>query len=426
MLSRRAITPLRSLARAASTSAAAKRTALYDFHKDSKHGGKMVQFAGWDMPLVYEGSDKERVAGGAVAEHHQVRNSSGLFDVSHMVQSTFEGPGALKFLEYLLPASLSTLPIPPVSVDANTSLRSTLSVLLNEEGGILDDCMITRWGQDAFYLVTNAGRADIDLPWIHSQIDKWNASNDKVEFKVLHDSALVALQGPKSHTALQRLLPSSQSLQKLLTFGTSLHLPIPSLSSCPPLHIARGGYTGEDGFEISVPAQFAADFAGMLLEQEEVKLAGLAARDSLRLEAGLCLYGNDLDESVGVGEAALNWVVGKDRRTEGAFIGSSRTLKELGKGGCSRKRIGLTIEKGAPAREGAKIFAPQDTTTPIGTVTSGIPSPTLKQNIAMGYVETKGGLNKKGSEVLVEVRGKMRKAQVVGMPWIKPGYYRGE
>ncbi|GAA5982000.1 hypothetical protein JCM5350_000608 [Sporobolomyces pararoseus] len=426
MLSRRAIAPLRSLARAASTSATTKRTALYDFHKDSRHGGKMVQFAGWDMPLVYEGSNKDRVAGGAVAEHHQVRNSSGLFDVSHMVQSTFEGPGALKFLEYLLPASLSSLPIPPVSVDANTSLRSTLSVLLNEEGGILDDCMITRWGQDAFYLVTNAGRADVDLPWIHSQIDKWNASNDKVEFKVLHDSALVALQGPKSHTALQRLLPSSQSLQKLLTFGTSLHLPIPSLSSCPPLHIARGGYTGEDGFEISVPAEFAADFAGMLLEQEEVKLAGLAARDSLRLEAGLCLYGNDLDESVGVGEAALNWVVGKDRRTEGAFIGSSRTLKELGKGGCSRKRIGLTIEKGAPAREGAKIFAPQDTTAPIGTVTSGIPSPTLKQNIAMGYVETKDGLNKKGSEVLVEVRGKMRKAQVVGMPWIKPGYYRGD
>ncbi|GAA5848526.1 hypothetical protein JCM3766R1_005676 [Sporobolomyces carnicolor] len=428
MLSRRAITPLRSLTRAASsTSAVAKRTALYDFHKDARHGGKMVQFAGWDMPLVYEGSDKGRVAGGAVAEHHQVRNSSGLFDVSHMVQSTFEGPGALKFLEYLLPASLSTLPIPPVSVDANTSLRSTLSVLLNEEGGILDDCMITRWGQDAFYLVTNAGRADVDLPWIHSQIDKWNSSNEKVEFKVLHDSALIALQGPKSHTALQRLLPASQSLQKLLTFGTSLHLEVPSLStSCPPLHVARGGYTGEDGFEISVPAQYAADFAGMLLEQDEVKLAGLAARDSLRLEAGLCLYGNDLDESVGVGEAALNWVVGKDRRTEGAFIGSARTLKELGKGGCSRKRIGLTIEKGAPAREGAKIFAPEDTTTPIGTVTSGIPSPSLKQNIAMGYVATGASLNKKGSEVLVEVRGKMRKAQVVGMPWIKPGYYRGE
>lgn len=130
--------------------------------------------------------------------------------------------------------------------------------------------------------------------------------------RVLKEITTLLLRvGPKSHTALQRLLPSSQSLQKLLTFGTSLHLPIPSLSSCPPLHIARGGYTGEDGFEISVPAEFAADFAGMLLEQEEVKLAGLAARDSLRLEAGLCLYGNDLDESVGVGEAALNWVVGE-------------------------------------------------------------------------------------------------------------------
>ncbi|GAA5825494.1 hypothetical protein JCM5353_005324 [Sporobolomyces roseus] len=428
MLSRPSIAPLRSLARSASsTSGPAKRTALYDFHKEARHGGKMVQFAGWEMPLVYEGSHKNRVAGGAVAEHHQVRSSSGLFDVSHMVQSTYQGPGAVKFLEYLLPASLASLPVPPVSVDANTSLRSTLSVLLKEDGGILDDCMVTRWGEDAFYLVTNAGRADVDLPWIQSQIEKWNASNDKVEMKVLDDAALIALQGPQSHVALQRLLPSSQSLQKLLTFGTSLHIPIPSLSSsCPPLHIARGGYTGEDGFEISVPSKYAADFAGMLLEQDEVKLAGLAARDSLRLEAGLCLYGNDLDESVGVGEAGLNWVVGKDRRTEGAFIGSSRTLKELAKGGCSRKRVGFVIEKGAPAREGATIFSPEDTSTPIGRITSGIPSPSLKQNIAMGYVETKGGLNKKGSEVLVEVRGKMRKAQVVGMPWIKPGYYRGD
>ncbi|GAA6019185.1 hypothetical protein JCM11491_001409 [Sporobolomyces phaffii] len=430
MLSRRAITQLGALRRCASTTAtASKRTALYDLHRDARHGGKMVQFAGWDMPLVYEGTDQDRVAGGAVAEHHQVRNSSGLFDVSHMVQSTFQGPGALKFLEHLLPASLSTLPIPPVSVDANTSLRSTLSVLLNEQGGILDDCMITRWGQDAFYLVTNAGRADVDLPWIHSHVDKWNAStSDKVEFRVLHDSALVALQGPQSHTALQRLLPpSSGSLQKLLTFGTSLHLRVPSLpSACPPLHVARGGYTGEDGFEISVPAEFAPAFADVLLDQPEVKLAGLAARDSLRLEAGLCLYGNDLDESVGVGEAGLNWVVGKDRRTEGAFLGSARTLKELAKGGCTRKRVGLVIEKGAPARQGAKIFSVDDATTPIGQVTSGIPSPSLRQNIAMGYVETQGGLHKKGSEVVVDVRGKRRKATVVAMPWITPGYYRGE
>ena len=262
--------------------------------------------------------------------------------------------------------------------------------------------------------------------------------------------------GPKAHIALQRLLPSDLSLQKLLTFGQSLHLSIPSLSSASgPVHIARGGYTGEDGFEISVPNAHAADFAGMLVEQDEVKLAGLAARDSLRLEAGLCLYGHDLDESVGVGEAGLAWVVGasssrslsslsfprsgplltprplprtgKDRRTPGAFIGSERTLAELKKGGTTRKRVGLVVEKGPPAREGSPIFDPaQPDGPPIGRVTTGLPAPTVGANISMGFVETRGGLNKKGSEVLVEVRKKMRKAQVVGMPWIKTGYYRGE
>ncbi|GAA6021986.1 hypothetical protein JCM10207_002395 [Rhodosporidiobolus poonsookiae] len=425
--------PLRSLvfSRSSSTTssgAAIKRTALYDFHTYPKHGGKMVEFAGWEMPLVYEGSDKSRVAGGAVAEHHQVRKSSGLFDVGHMVQSTFRGPGALALLSYLLPASLSSLPVPKADSEV---FGSTLSVLLNEEGGILDDCMITRWGEDSFYLVTNAGRADVDIPWIKQQLQAWaDKGGDKVEFEVLQSSALIALQGPQSHVALQRLLPADHSLQKLLTFSKSLHIPVPSLASTSndsTVHITRGGYTGEDGFEISVSNERAADLAGMLLEQEEVKLAGLAARDSLRLEAGLCLYGHDLDETVGVGEAGLAWVVGKDRRTPGAFIGSERTLAELKKGGTTRKRVGLVVEKGAPAREGAPIFSPSSPSgPPIGRITSGLPSPTLGQNISMGYIDTADGLNKKGSDVLVEVRKKLRKAQVVGMPWIKPGYYRGD
>ncbi|GAA5847082.1 hypothetical protein JCM9279_002681 [Rhodotorula babjevae] len=410
---------------ASSSAGAVKRTALYDFHK--QHGAKLVEFAGWEMPLVYEGKDATRVAGGAVAEHHQVRKSAGLFDVGHMVQSTFEGPGALPFLSHLLPSSLSSLPLP--GEDAHRPFGSTLSVLLNEEGGIIDDCMITRWGEQSFYLVTNAGRSDVDIPWIEKHVEEWNAAHeDKVTFELMPNNALVALQGPQAHVALQRLLPSDLSLQKLLTFGQSLHLSIPSLSSASgPVHIARGGYTGEDGFEISVPNAHAADFASMLVEQDEVKLAGLAARDSLRLEAGLCLYGHDLDESVGVGEAGLAWVVGKDRRTPGAFIGSERTLAELKKGGTTRKRVGLVVEKGAPAREGSPIFDPaQPGGPPIGRVTSGLPAPTVGSNISMGYVETRGGLNKKGSEVLVEVRKKMRKAQVVGMPWIKTGYYRGE
>ncbi|GAA5853634.1 hypothetical protein JCM8547_007392 [Rhodosporidiobolus lusitaniae] len=403
-----------------------KRTALYDFHTREEHGGKMVEFAGWDMPLVYEGTSRDRVAGGAVAEHHQVRKSAGLFDVGHMVQSTFTGPGALAFLSHLLPASLSSLPVPKSKTE---SFGSTLSVLLNEEGGIIDDCMITRWGEDSFYLVTNAGRADVDIPWIRSQLEMWQG--DKVIFEVMEDSALIALQGPKAHLALQCLLPSDLSLQKLLTFSRSLHLPIPSLSSTinsQPVHIVRGGYTGEDGFEISLPNGLAADLAGMLLEQEEVKLAGLAARDSLRLEAGLCLYGHDLYEGTGVGEAGLGWVVGKDRRTPGSFIGSERTLRELKKGGTSRKRVGLIVEKGAPAREGAPIFSPSSPSgPPIGRVTSGLPSPSLGQNISMAYISTEGeGLNKKGSQVLVEVRKKLRKAEVVGMPFQPTNYYRGE
>ncbi|GAA5995997.1 glycine decarboxylase subunit T [Rhodotorula paludigena] len=429
MLSRaaqRALRPSPSLParRFASSLGPLKRTALYDFHK--QHGAKLVEFAGWEMPLLYEGKDTTRIAGGPVAEHHQVRKSSGLFDVGHMVQSTFKGAGALAFLSYLLPASLATLPVP--GEDAHRPFGSTLSVLLNEEGGILDDCMITRWGEESFYLVTNAGRSDVDIPWIKQHVERWNGEHaEKVEFSVLDSSALIALQGPKSHVALQRLLPTDQSLQKLLTFGQSLHLTIPSLSSSSTVHIARGGYTGEDGFEISLPNDHAADFVGMLLEQEEVKLAGLAARDSLRLEAGLCLYGHDLDESVGIGEAGLAWVVGKDRRTPGAFIGSERTLAELKKGGTSRKRVGLVVEKGAPAREGSLIYDPAAPDAgPIGRVTSGLPAPSVGQNISMGYIETAKGFNKKGSQVLVEVRKKMRKAEVVGMPFVKTGYYRGE
>lgn len=247
--------------------------------------------------------------------------------------------------------------------------------------------------------------------------------------------------GPKSHLALARILPPGTDLSNL-HFASSIFAPLSlSNSLSEPIHIARLGYTGEDGFEISLPASITEEVSQRLLDQPEVRLAGLAARDSLRLEAGLCLYGHDLDESVGVGEAGLGWLVGKERRTAGAFIGAERTLAELKKGGTSRKRIGLNVEKGPPARgafpfpvvvvaeltivaEGAKIFS-ADGETEIGVVTSGLPSPSVKQNISMGYIETKDGLNKKGTQVLVEVRKKMRKAEVVSMPWIAPGYYRG-
>ncbi|KDE02592.1 glycine cleavage system T protein, variant [Microbotryum lychnidis-dioicae p1A1 Lamole] len=396
------------------------RTPLYDFHV--RHQGRIVEFAGWGMPLHYAGQATETIAGGPVAEHHQVRKSAGLFDVGHMVQSTYTGSGALAFLSHLLPASLASLPIPKAD---NGVMRSTLSVLLNPEGGIIDDCMVTRWGENSFYLVTNAGRADRDMTWIESNLKTWNENHaDKVEMNILRDAGLIALQGPKAFEALQRLVPKDYSLQSALQFASSAFIPIPSLSN-EALHVTRAGYTGEDGFEIAVPKTSQVDsFAEMLLEQPEVKLAGLACRDSLRLEAGLCLYGHDLDESVGVGEAGLGWVVGRDRREPGSFIGSERTLAELKKGGTKRKRVGLVVEKGPPAREGAKIFTP-DGNTEIGVVTSGLPAPTVGQNISMGFIQTESGLNTKGAQVLVQVRNRMRKAEVTSMPWITPGYYRG-
>ncbi|SGZ29531.1 BQ5605_C051g12528 [Microbotryum silenes-dioicae] len=445
------------------------RTPLYDFHV--RHQGRIVEFAGWGMPLHYAGQATETIAGGpaayrtisryyapldvplcmlvgchalffmadctvmnarTVAEHHQVRKSAGLFDVGHMVQSTYTGSGALAFLSHLLPASLASLPIPKAD---NGVMRSTLSVLLNPEGGIIDDCMIVTADpankasgvvyRGSFYLVTNAGRADRDMAWIESNLKTWNENHaDKVEMNILRDAGLIALQGPKAFEALQRLVPKDYSLQSALQFASSAFIPIPSLSN-EALHVTRAGYTGEDGFEIAVPKTSQVDsFAEMLLEQPEVKLAGLACRDSLRLEAGLCLYGHDLDESVGVGEAGLGWVVGRDRREPGSFIGSERTLAELKKGGTKRKRVGLVVEKGPPAREGAKIFTP-DGNTEIGVVTSGLPAPTVGQNISMGFIQTESGLNTKGAQVLVQVRNRMRKAEVTSMPWITPGYYRG-
>jgi len=223
---------------------------------------------------------------------------------------------------------------------------------------------------------------------------------------------LIALQGPQAASYLQSL--TSFDLRSL-TFGKSAYVPIEGFN----LHVARGGYTGEDGFEISVPPSHTEEVAKLLLKPP-VQLAGLAARDSLRLEAGMCLYGNDLDESTSPVEAGLSWVIAKDRKEQGGFIGGEEVLRQL-KEGPPRRRVGFVVQ-GAPARQGAKIFAPS-APEPIGTITSGIPSPTLSQNIAMGYV--KSGHHKKGTELEVEVRGKRQMAVVTPMPFVKPKYWRG-
>ncbi|KAF8468115.1 hypothetical protein DFH94DRAFT_795943 [Russula ochroleuca] len=375
-----------------------RQTPLYDFH--IKHGAKMVPFAGYHMPLVYGDV-------GQLPSHQHVRQSAGLFDVGHMVQSNFRGGTATQFLEWLTPSSLSTL----------APYTSTLSVFLNERGGIIDDTVITKHASDAFYVVTNAGRRAEDLAWLSTRLAEWNASerakDGPVEHEVLDGWGLLALQGPSSADLLQAL--TSYDL-RALTFGRSAFVPLEGIN----VHVARGGYTGEDGFEISVPPAQAAFLASALL-RSPVQLAGLGARDSLRLEAGMCLYGNDLDESTTPVEAGLSWVIGKDRRTSGGFIGSEEVLQQL-KNGPPRRRVGLIVEE-APARQGAKILAPE-TSDEIGVVTSGIPlAPTVGKNIAMGYI--KSGFHKKGTTVAVEVRKKARPALVTSMPFISTRYWRG-
>ncbi|KAF8653258.1 hypothetical protein AX16_004054 [Volvariella volvacea WC 439] len=375
-----------------------RRTGLYDFHLENN--AKMVPFAGYSMPLAYGEV-------GQVASHNHVRNSVGLFDVGHMVQSNFRGQTATEFLEWLTPSSLS--PLKPYT--------STLSVILNEKGGIIDDTIITKHASHAYYVVTNAGRRDRDLAWFKEKLEEWNSSErgkeGPVEHEVLENWGLVALQGPQAATYLQNL--TSFDLNKL-TFGKSAFVPIEGFN----LHVARGGYTGEDGFEISIPPTQTIEVA-KLLSKNPVQLTGLGARDSLRLEAGMCLYGNDLDEDTTPVEAGLTWVIGKDRRESGGFIGFEGVKKHLVEGP-PRRRIGLVVD-GAPARQGAKIFAPSGGDL-IGTVTSGIPSPTVGKNIAMGYVQS--GFHKKGTEVEVEVRNKLRKAVLTPMPFVKPNYWRGE
>ncbi|KAJ7166810.1 hypothetical protein C8R46DRAFT_1095379 [Mycena filopes] len=378
--------PLRASFRGLATApppADLKKTGLYDFHV--ANSARMVPFAGYSMPLSYGNV-------GQVASHSHVRTSVGLFDVGHMVQSIFRGPTATGFLEWFTPSSLSSL----------HPYTSTLSVLLNEHGGIIDDLIITKHAQDAFYVVTNAGRRDRDLEWFNQRLAEWNAGEQgakgPVEMELLDGWGLLALQGPEAASYLQSL--TSFDLTQL-TFGKSAYVPIEGFN----LHVARGGYTGEDGFEISIPPSETVEVAE-LLSKSPVQLTGLGARDSLRLEAGMCLYGHDLDEDTSPVEAGLGWVIGKDRKDTGTFIGADGVRQHL-KDGPPRRRVGLIVEE-APAR---------------GAVTSGIPSPTLSANIAMGYVLN--GWHKKGTQLAVEVRGKLRKATVAPMPFIKPRYWRG-
>ncbi|KAI8911489.1 hypothetical protein EDD86DRAFT_245770 [Gorgonomyces haynaldii] len=347
-----------------------KKTALYDFHVQNK--GKMVDFAGWSMPVQYEL--------GVLQSHHWTRQNSSIFDVSHMLQTRWTGKDHIEFIESLVVGDIKGLNVG----------QSTLSVFTNENGGIIDDTVINKKDDKGLYVVSNAGCADKDLKHIHEQLDLFKQKGKQVNVDII-DTSLIALQGPKSAHVLSRI--TGKTFDDF-GFMTSRTLDIKGIQ----VYISRCGYTGEDGFE-------------------EVELAGLGARDSLRLEAGLCLYGNDLDETVTPVEGGLTWTIGQRRRKEGGFLGADKILPQI-KGPVAKRRVGLIVE-GAPARDHAVVYNLENEV--IGEVTSGVPSPTLKKNVAMAYV--KSGFHKQGTELQVKVRNKMQKAQVVKMPFVPHKYY---
>ena len=289
----------------------------------------------------------------------------------------------------------------------------------------MDDTVITRL-PDRFYVVTNAGCREKDKAYLSEQLESWKKQNpDKTkEWNILDGQGLIALQGPLSASILSRILAEeSTTTLKSLYFGQCIPATIKGTNV--EVLVSRAGYTGEDGFEISIPSSATEAVTQFLLDnaKDELRFAGLGARDTLRLEAGMCLYGHDLDDNTTPVEAGLSWIIGKDRRAKGGFHGDSVILQQLKKksegGGVSRRRIGLIVE-GSPAREGAEIVS--ESGEKIGNITSGCPSPTLKKNISMGYI--KDGLHKAGTEVHVVVRGKKRKAVVTKMPFVPSKYFK--
>ncbi|KAJ4422652.1 Aminomethyltransferase, mitochondrial [Gnomoniopsis sp. IMI 355080] len=384
------------------------KTALYDLHL--AHGGKMVPFGGFHMPVQYS-------ALSVSASHAFTRTHASLFDVSHMVQRTFRGPGAVAFLQRVTPANLEALA-------ENTSTLSTL--LHPTTGGIVDDTVITKLSPDEFYVVTNAACRAKDDAYLAEQLATFDGP--AVEHTKADESGLIALQGPLSAEILTSVLGVDVSK---LYFGTCIRakVQLPKSVSTSVL-ISRGGYTGEDGFEISIPtAEDTVAVTETLLASagpEKLQLAGLGARDSLRLEAGMCLYGHDLDDSTTPVEGGLSWIIPKDRRkADAGFHGAEVIAKQLvpktkGGLGVERRRVGFVVE-GAPAREGAEIMSKDG--EKIGKITSGCPSPTLGKNIAMGYV--KDGFHKSGTELDVVVRGRNRKATVTKMPFVPTKYWKG-
>ncbi|TFH85473.1 glycine cleavage system aminomethyltransferase GcvT [Billgrantia azerbaijanica] len=366
-----------------------KRTPLHDLHVEL--GAKMVPFAGYGMPVQYPLGVKK--------EHEHTRAACGLFDVSHMGQVLLHGPRPAESLETLVPADILGL--------AEGMQRYAL--FTSQDGGILDDLMVVNAGEH-LYLVVNAACKDQDVALLQTGLD----SDHRVE---VLDRGLLALQGPEAATVMRRLCPEACEL----VFMQHGHFTLDGI----PVWISRSGYTGEDGFEISVPAEQTEALARRLLAEAEVEAIGLGARDSLRLEAGLCLYGHDIDTTTTPVEAGLVWAIGKPRRRggerPGGFPGADLILHQVEAKDHRRKRVGLLGEGRAPVREGAELYTADDER--IGQVTSGGFGPSVGKPVAMGYVAIEHA--EPGTTVYAEVRGKRLPMTVARMPFVTPGYHRG-
>jgi aminomethyltransferase len=341
---------------------------------------KMGAFAGYDMPLYYED--------GVVKEHEWVRSQAGLFDVSHMGQIIIAGTDADAFLETVTPSSYASLP----------AGRAKYTILTNERGGIVDDLIVTRLEDGRYFAVINAGCKEKDIGWLTAQLD------GDVILRNLHDRALLALQGPAAESVLREVFKIDTSSQPYMWLEKT------ALPGIGQIFVSRVGYTGEDGFELSIPAGNAAAMWEALCAHKAVKPIGLAARDSLRLEMGYCLYGHDIDENTTPVEAELSWVFGKENDS---FIGAD-IIRRQGEQGPSRRRTGIRLLDKGIVREGAFIL--DEGGRPVGKVTSGGFSPTLKTAIAQGYVET--ALAAPGTKLLVDIRGRPVAAESCAMPFV--------
>ena len=365
-----------------------KTTPLYKIHNNN--AAKLVSFAGYYLPIQY--------ANGIIAEHNHTRKAASVFDVSHMGQIKISGPMIHDALEKILPISFSRI--------APGQIKYTQ--FLNKEGKIIDDLMIHRSFEDnQIWLVVNADCTEKDLDHLYSNL------NRSYKIELIDDRALIAIQGPKSSNILKEFFNEIDNMPFMtgdwFTYDNE------------QFFVSRCGYTGEDGYEVSIKDRYAEEFISKLLKFEDVKLAGLGARNSLRMEAGLCLYGNDISILTSPVEAGLTWSIPKERIENGGFIGHENIKKDL-IDGVEKKLVGIKPLGKLPAREGTQILSKNGKI--IGEITSGGYSPSLQAPIAMGYINAE--ILQKNSEILLNVRGNSLPAEIVSLPFVERKYFRGK